>query len=292
MLSLKANGNKKTLKDEFVDVKLNELASAYEYINGLSPELKRYLLDNSDDKIDADLLFEYKIHWISLFSDFTKEELRLIPIEGTDATSLSVNWLYEHCEQFLKQPETYVTLKEFKHKSKDYHLIKPLQTISGAEMLFGNANYRQFMLSSQLASMIERNKKKGDGGIGSLIQLFALLYSDGDDSSEDVVRRSKIFSEVNALYGWSAYFFFCRVGREIQRLFPLIYDQEPTSSSTKSVSNTTAKSITIKNHFWEIVAIKVAETGVFNIANVTPIEAVMNERAFDVLKIFNLKLTE
>jgi hypothetical protein len=36
----------------------------------------------------------------------------------------------------------------------------------------------------------------------------------------------------------------------------------------------------------------VAETGVFNIANVTPLEAVMNERAFDVLKIFNLKLTE
>ena len=227
MLSLKANGNKKTLKDEFVDVKLNELSSAYEYINGLSPELKRYLLDNSDDKIDADLLFEYKIHWISLFSDFTKEELRLIPIEGTDATSLSVNWLYEHCEQFLKQPETYVTLKEFKHKSKDYHLIKPLQTISGAEMLFGNANYRQFMLSSQLASMIERNKKKGDGGIGSLIQLFALLYSDGDDSSEDVVRRSKIFSEVNALYGWSAYFFFVELVERYKDYFHLSTTKNP-----------------------------------------------------------------
>lgn len=86
--------------------------------------------------------------------------------------------------------------------------------------------------------------------------------------------------------------FFCRVGKEIQRLFPLIYDQEPTAQSSKGISNTTAKTITIKNHFWEIVAVKVAETGVFNTSNVTPLEAVMEKRAFDVLKIFNLKLTE
>jgi hypothetical protein len=86
--------------------------------------------------------------------------------------------------------------------------------------------------------------------------------------------------------------FFCRVVREVQRLFPLIFDQEPTTTDTKSISTTTAKTITVKNHYWEIVAIKVAETGVFNIANVTPLDAVMNERAYDVLKIFNLKLTE
>jgi len=86
--------------------------------------------------------------------------------------------------------------------------------------------------------------------------------------------------------------FFCRVVREVQRLFPLIYDQEPTSKDSKSISTTTAKTITVKNHYWEIVAVKVAETGVFNLANITPLEAVMEKRAFDVLKIFNLKLTE
>jgi hypothetical protein len=36
----------------------------------------------------------------------------------------------------------------------------------------------------------------------------------------------------------------------------------------------------------------VAETGVFNTGNVTPLEAVMDKRVYDVLKIFNLKLTE
>jgi hypothetical protein len=36
----------------------------------------------------------------------------------------------------------------------------------------------------------------------------------------------------------------------------------------------------------------VAETGVFNTQDLTPLEAVIEKRAFDVLKIFNLKLTE
>jgi hypothetical protein len=36
----------------------------------------------------------------------------------------------------------------------------------------------------------------------------------------------------------------------------------------------------------------VAEQGVFNIGTVTPLESVMNQRAFDVLKIFNLNLTQ
>ena len=86
--------------------------------------------------------------------------------------------------------------------------------------------------------------------------------------------------------------FFCSVTREVQRLFPLIYDSEPTDGGKNRIDETTAKTITVKNHFWEIAAIKVAETGVFNTGNVTPLETVMNKRAYDVLKIFNLKLTE
>ena len=41
-----------------------------------------------------------------------------------------------------------------------------------------------------------------------------------------------------------------------------------------------------------MVAIKVAEKGVFNTEYMTPLEAVMEKRAFDVLKIFNLSLAQ
>ena len=225
MLKLKANGNNKTLKDEFIDVKLNELASAYKYVSGLNADLKRYLLAGSDADIDDSKVFEYKLKWISLFSDFTVEELRLIPLEGEQADSLSVDWLYNHCKLFLNQPETYIELKEFSFKRQQYNLIKPLKTISGAQMLFGTANYKQFMLSSQLASMVENNKN--EGGINSLIQLFALLYSDGNDASEDVVKRAKVFGEVNALYGWSAYFFFAQLVKKYNDYFHLSTTKNP-----------------------------------------------------------------
>jgi len=225
MLSLKANGQKKTLKDEFVDVTLNELAAAYKYVNGLDSETKRYLLSEGET-VNDDKLFEFKLHWISLFSDFSIEDLRLVPLEDSEENSLSVDWLYNHCKAFLKQPESYVTLKEFDFKGVDYHLIKPLKTISGAEMLFGKANYRQFMLGSQLATMVEKNKS--EASIGSLTQLFALLYSDGNDSSEDIVRRAGVFGEVNALYGWSAYFFFVELLKRYNDYFHLSTTKNPS----------------------------------------------------------------
>jgi len=221
MLKLKANNLNKQLKDEFVDITLNELAEAYKYIQGLDADLKQYLLSNSEKEIDSDKLFQFKIHWITLFSDFTKEELKLIPMEG----SISVEWLYNHCKQFMKQPESYVQLKEFDHEKVSYKLIEPLKTISGAEMLFGNANYRQFMLGSQLTAMVEANKRQT--AISSLVQLFALLYSDGDDSSEAIVKRSKVFGEVNALYGWSAYFFFVELVEKYKDYFHLSTTKNP-----------------------------------------------------------------
>jgi hypothetical protein len=230
VLKLKANGISKKLKDEFIDVTLNELAAAYKYVSGLDADLKRYLLASSEAEVNEDKIFEYKLKWISLFSDFTIEELRLVPLEGAD-DSLSVDWLYGHCKHFLKQPKSYLVLKEFKHKGKTYNLIKPLKTISGAEMLFGTANFRQFMLGSQLASMVEKNKT--DGGIHSLTQLFALLYSDGNDSSEDVVHRSKVFGEVNALYGWSAYFFFVQLVEKYNDYFRLSTTENPPPAIAK-----------------------------------------------------------
>ena len=68
MLSLKANGKQKHLKDEFADVTLNELAKAYEFIQGLSPEMKRYLLTDSDAEMDEGQVFEYMISWIELLA--------------------------------------------------------------------------------------------------------------------------------------------------------------------------------------------------------------------------------
>ncbi len=223
MLSLKTDIGERTLKDEFVDVTLNELSNAFRFISSCDAETKRYLLSDTGAELDQDKLFEFKLQWVNLFSDFTIDELRLIPIDDLD--SLSVDWLYNHCKQFLYQPESYIELKEFKHKGVNYELIKPLHTIGGAKLLFGNANYRQWMLASQLTNMA--NDQKNERGIESLKQLFALLYTDGDDSSEAIIRRTKIFGQLNALYGWSAYFFFALLVEKYNDYFHLSMTANP-----------------------------------------------------------------
>lgn len=253
MIELKANGKKKAIKDDFLDVTLNEIAAAYKYVHGIDAETKRYLL-HEGETVNDDKLFEFKLKWVSLFSDFTVDELRLIPLEDEDSTSLSVNWLYQKCKLFLNQPETYFQLKDFEHKGKKYNLIKPITTISGAEMLFGNASFRQFQLSSQLASMIE--KKKGDASINSLTQLFALLYSDGKDSSEDIVARAKVFGEVNAMYGWSAYFFFVELVERYKDYFHLYTTKNPPVQIQKVSAQQQLKASLSKTIFGRLLPLK------------------------------------
>ena len=243
MLKLRANNQEKVLKDEFIDITLNELDSAYDYIKGLSADLKRYLLTDSDVDVDEHKLFEFKVHWVSLFSDFTKEELRLIPLEG----SITVDWLYNHCKQFMKQPESYIQLKEFTHKKVTYSIIEPLRTISGAELLFGNGSYRQWMLGSQLSAMVEENKKQG--GIKHLKNLFALLYTDGNDSGEEVAERGKLFGEVNALYGWSAYFFFVELVEKYNDYFRLSMTKNPRQAIAKELAKQRLKAELSKTTF-------------------------------------------
>jgi hypothetical protein len=232
MLKLKVNDESRNLKDEFIDVTLNELSDAYKFITSLDADTKRYLLTTTDAEIDQSKFFEFKIKWIARFSDFTTDELRLVPVEGDD--SLSVDWLYDHCKLFLYQPKSYIELKEFEHKGIKYDIIKPLKTISGAKMLFGTANFRQFMLSSQLTSMVQG--QKNEKGIESLKLLFALLYSDGKDSSEEVSERGKLFGEVNALYGWSAYFFFAQLVKKYSDFFHLSTTKNPPALIKKALA--------------------------------------------------------
>ena len=88
MLRFKANGKTKTLKDEFYHVSLNELAAAYKYVSTISPDLKRYLLKDSKNEVKESELLEFQMQWISLFSDFSVDELRLIPVKVRKSINL------------------------------------------------------------------------------------------------------------------------------------------------------------------------------------------------------------
>jgi hypothetical protein len=252
LLNLKVNNDSRTLKDEFIDVTLNELAAAYRFVSSQDAETKRFLLLDDAKEISNSKFYEFKLKWIELFSDLTVDELRLLPManDENDLTTITVDKLYGFCELFLHQPKTYLELKEFKHKGKKYNLLEPLKTISGAELLFGNGNYRQFMLGSQLTNMVK--DQKNDKGIQSLKQLFALLYSDGEDSSEDIIKRSEVFGEVNALYGWSAYFFFVQLVEKYKDYFRLSMTKSPPPKVARELARQQLKALLLKTTFGKL----------------------------------------
>jgi hypothetical protein len=254
MLEFKVNEEKRRLKDDFIDVTLNELAASYKFVSEQDAETKRYLLSKDAKEIDKDKFFEFKLKWIALFSDFTVAELRMIPIEGNELSNLSVEWLYDHCKQFLNQPESYLELKEFDHKGKTYNILEPLKTISGATMLFGNGNYRQFMLGSQLSNMA--NSQKNEKGIEGLKQLFALLYSDGNDSSHDIVKRADVFGNVNALYGWSAYFFFVQLVKKNKDYFLSYTIKNPKPQVAQELAIQQLRVLLLKTSFGRLLLSK------------------------------------
>ena len=74
MIALKINnGEKRTLKDEFIDITLNELAKGYELINNQLPVIKNHLIDGKEivNQSDLNQFFEFKLKWVAMFSDFT-----------------------------------------------------------------------------------------------------------------------------------------------------------------------------------------------------------------------------
>jgi hypothetical protein len=86
--------------------------------------------------------------------------------------------------------------------------------------------------------------------------------------------------------------FFYHVGAEVQRLFPVIYDTHDPYKDEKKVDIGAVKKRTHEQSYWEIVAVEMAKLGVFNIRELTPLEAVMEKRAYDVLRVYNLHLVK
>ena len=77
----------------------------------------------------------------------------------------------------------------------------------------------------------------------------ALLYTDGDDSSEAIVKRSKVFGEVNALYGWSAYFFFVELVEKYKDYFHLSTTENPPAQIQRLSAQQQLKVLLLKTTF-------------------------------------------
>jgi hypothetical protein len=185
---------------------------------------------NEQKDIDESELYNFMINWVSFFTDLSIDELRSIPLNDID--SLNIAFLFKQTTKFLSQPPVVLDLKELKLGGKTYPLMTELRTITGAKMLFGNGSYRQWMLGNQLSKIVAENKN--EKVVDGLLQLLAVLYTDGDESNEGIAKRIEAFKDLNVLNGWSAYFFFALLVKKYNGYF-LSFTKDQLSRKAQSL---------------------------------------------------------
>jgi hypothetical protein len=207
MLKLKVNGSKYRLKSEFLEVDLNTLKKAYEYLNDLPFDLKAHLEDDSKSVKESKLI-DFKVNWVALFCDIPLDVLKRVKVEGLQ--DISIEYLYEQCKKFIYSPRQYVQLDSFKLNGNTYNLVKETETISGASIMFGEGTFNQWKLSNMLTAQIQKDLSQTT--VDCLVQLLAVLYiNDNDNSDEAIEQRTKDFYQLDALTAWSCYFFFVQL---------------------------------------------------------------------------------
>jgi hypothetical protein len=205
MINFEIQGKDYKLMDEFHEVKVSEIALAYSFLKEQPMGIINWLVKGSD--VEEELKLRFKIDWVAFFSDIPKDLLMLVPID----------FLYNQCEKFTRQPEVFIDLKKFKIGGNNYKLMEPLTTISGAKMLFGEGNFRQWTIGNQLTKMIADSKAYKT--IEPLKQLIAVLY----DCDKDIPTEKKLkdFDNLTASQLWSAYFFFAMLLERYKKYFLL-----------------------------------------------------------------------
>tara|TARA_R110000765_G_scaffold371493_5_gene461735 strand:- start:111 stop:953 length:843 start_codon:yes stop_codon:yes gene_type:complete len=217
MIKLEFNNKKGTVLTEFHEVDLRTLGKGLEIFHKSPLSVQNFFLQGEDAE-EKDI-FNFAVKWISNFSTLTINELRLVnvnPLQGQPDT-VSLSGLLDQTKSFILPPERVEDIEQFTHNGKTYSIVEPLKTIGGAKLYFGNASYEQFKLSSMLNDAM--SKGVGELRIDSLIQLVALLYSDGDDSEEGLEDRIKEFYTLDSYTGFSAWFFFAMLSDKYKQYF-------------------------------------------------------------------------
>lgn len=222
MLKIKVNGSDKLLFTEFKDITLQHLRKAFELVDKQPKEIKDHLIRGKE--IEQKKIYEFAIEWILIFSNLEKKHLLYISLEETPL-DLGIIKMYEMTRLFFYYPSDVKDLREMYHKGKKYKIIEPLRTASGTELLFGNTNYKQYKLMTQLSAKVD--DKKNANTVDSLIQLLAVLYTDGDDSDEAVSKRISEFEDIRADIAWSGWFFFALLIDKYRNFFQSYSSQTP-----------------------------------------------------------------
>jgi hypothetical protein len=223
MLKVRINKQKYVIKTLFHEVNGKDLKKAYTYLQEVTNndlDLFAWLYKNKEANKAS--LFRFKKDWLSIFSDIPNDVLN--NIEPESDVNLSLDFLFELTEKFIGFPNIHHYNNGIEFGKSEYELVKDKVVINGVKLHFAEGIYKQWKLANMLSGQIvERNNSNT---MDALVQMAAVLYSDGDNSDEAIDDRIDKFWNLDASTLWGVYIYFADVSQQFQKMFPLVYGKD------------------------------------------------------------------
>lgn len=234
MIKAEILGNKYSIRNNWEDNTIKQLAKAQEYIDSFPKWLSNYIYSDNDEPVNESKLLEFYINWIELFCDIPREYLESeISVNSID--EVSIIELFGMVSKFLGEPnqDEIGTSDTIMINGVKYTLISSVKTAGGINKMLGGATFKHFAESQALSSLFQKkNYRKWE----YLSRITAILFRKSEDEQyeEEIIEmRAKAFESLPVSEAYKGYFFLREHLNKLQ--------QSSVTSLTEKVENLRAQ---------------------------------------------------
>ena len=160
-------------------------------------EFKELIQDNPEE-IEEGVWINFLISWVIAVTG-AKEDI----VKRVHFVDLNVIW---NSTQFiLSTPDQFLTIDKLRGVS----ITDSIKTLSGVEIIGGEASYEQWSLMNQLTVLM--NEAQESRRLDLLKKMLSVIYPVKDESKEDLNKRLKDYDTLSLLELYSGWFFFVQL---------------------------------------------------------------------------------
>tara|TARA_R110000796_G_scaffold78331_5_gene174736 strand:- start:2954 stop:3733 length:780 start_codon:yes stop_codon:yes gene_type:complete len=157
-------------------------------------EFKELIQDNPEE-IDEGVWINFLINWVVAVTGAKEDIVKRIHF-------VDLNVIWNSTQFILSTPDQFLTIDKLRGVS----ITDSIKTLSGVEIIGGEASYEQWSLMNQLTVLM--NEAKESRRLDLLKKMLSVIYPVKDESKENLNKRLKDYDTLSLLQLYSGWFFF------------------------------------------------------------------------------------
>tara|TARA_R110000803_G_scaffold145979_2_gene211830 strand:+ start:2966 stop:3814 length:849 start_codon:yes stop_codon:yes gene_type:complete len=211
------------------------------------------LIQENPEEIEEGVWINFLINWVVAVTGAKEDIVKRIHF-------VDLNVIWNSTQFILSTPDQFLTIDKLRGVS----ITDSIKTLSGVEIIGGEASYEQWSLMNQLTVLM--NEAKESRRLDLLKKMLSVIYPVKDESKEDLNKRLKDYDTLSLLQLYSGWFFFCGVVKWVASSYPTLKEQ-PNSGAVKGSNKSKPKQNAVVKKYrevniWEIYAHNLAKANV------------------------------